>query len=497
MSRYARAVLSQVGARAARILQSGAFFICFSSVGTRLVLLAHCQYPTMRMYHESLHVLCCCTVPSLTLAFTPQATHSSKFSRHNSLLAYNKKNNDDELFDSMTRDILGQKKNGFTPATNPFASRLQKARKSLYSDEELMKVLSLHEQFSDNPVEMPQSIDGPDDEFPSLHDMVTTAIGETSALPNDFSSFSSMGGTVGIDLDDDARSRIRKVRAIASDVDGTLLSSRQTLHPRTRMAVKRALQLSKQNDDFFFFPATGKTRKGALDSLGIEIGTLIATENVPGVYIQGLYCVDGEGNVLFERKLAAKATAAAERLAKESGISIVAYDGDNLYTTEITEIIRHLHEHYGEPMSTLLPGSEERVRELHTHEPLMHKLLLMDDDVDFLTNTVRPQLEKLAEEFDATVTQAIPTMLEWLPKGCSKAMGVAKVCEALEISMENELLALGDAENDAEMLQQASIGVAMGNGCPAAKKAADYVLEDTNDDGGAGTAMEVFAFAGC
>mmetsp|Transcript_24196 Transcript_24196/g.53500 ORF Transcript_24196/g.53500 Transcript_24196/m.53500 type:complete len:363 (-) Transcript_24196:91-1179(-) len=361
-----------------------------------------------------------------------------------------------------------------------------------------MKVLSLHEQFSDNPVEMPQSIDGPGDEFPSLHDMVTTAIGETSALPNDFSSFSSTNSlsTIGIDLDDDARSRIRKVRAIASDVDGTLLSSRQTLHPRTRMAVKRALQLSKQNDDFFFFPATGKTRKGALDSLGIEIGTLIATENVPGVYIQGLYCVDGEGNVLFERKLAAKATAAAERLAKKNGVSIVAYDGDNLYTTEITEIVRHLHEHYGEPMSTLLPGSEERVRELHTHEPLMHKLLLMDDDVDLLTNTVRPQLEKLAEEFDATVTQALPTMLEWLPKGCSKALGVAKVCEALEISMKNELLALGDAENDAEMLQEASIGVAMGNGCPAAKKAADYVLEDTNDDGGAGTAMEVFAFAG-
>lgn len=148
-------------------------------------------------------------------------------------------------------------------------------------------------------------------------------------------------------------------------------------------------------------------------------------------------------------------------------------------------------------MATLLPGSsEDNVRGLATHEPLMHKLLLMDDDVEFLAKTVRPKLEALAEKYDACVTMALPTMLEWLPRGCSKALGVAKVCEALDIDMETELLALGDAENDAEMLKQSAIGVAMGNGCPAAKAAADYVLEDTNDDGGAGTAMEIFGFAG-
>ena len=56
-------------------------------------------------------------------------------------------------------------------------------------------------------------------------------------------------------------------------------------------------------------------------------------------------------------------------------------------------------------------------------------------------------------------------------------------------------LALGDAENDAEMLSLASIGVAMGNACPVAKEAADFVLDYTNDEGGAGAGMELFGLA--
>jgi len=37
---------------------------------------------------------------------------------------------------------------------------------------------------------------------------------------------------------------------------------------------------------------------------------------------------------------------------EESGISIVASDGDDLYTTAQTEIVVHLHEFYGEPFVT-------------------------------------------------------------------------------------------------------------------------------------------------
>jgi len=100
----------------------------------------------------------------------------------------------------------------------------------------------------------------------------------------------------------------------------------------------------------------------------------------------------------------------------------------------------------------------------------------------------------VAKRHNCTVTRAVPTMLELLPPGCSKAAGVRKLCYQLGIDPRTELLAIGDAENDVEMLQMAAIGVAVGNAVQLAKDAADVVLEETNDEGGAGLAMELFGF---
>jgi hydroxymethylpyrimidine pyrophosphatase-like HAD family hydrolase len=44
------------------------------------------------------------------------------------------------------------------------------------------------------------------------------------------------------------------------------------------------------------------------------------------------------------------------------------------------------------------------------------------------------------------------------------------------------------------MLEMASIGVAVGNACPRAREAADFIMEETNNQGGAGSAMELFGF---
>jgi hydroxymethylpyrimidine pyrophosphatase-like HAD family hydrolase len=234
-----------------------------------------------------------------------------------------------------------------------------------------------------------------------------------------------------------------------------------------------------------FFLATGKSRKGALGSLGVEMAALL--ENAPGVFLQGLYCVDGEGNVVFEQKLTNSAVAAVEQLAKECKVSVVAYDGDKLYSPELTESVIELTERYGEPKVAPLMTS------LAAYEPGIHKILLMHENVEMLRR-IRPQLEALAKENNACVTQAVPTMLEWMPGGCSKANGVSKLCEALGIDPSTELLAIGDAENDVGMLEMAAIGVAVGNACPRAQEAADFWMEETNDDGGAGSAMELFGF---
>ena len=406
-----------------------------------------------------------------------------------------------EFFGDLTEKLFGGR-----ASDNPFESTLKRVGKGLYGDEELMRVLSMHEELGGLTEDKCVPIKEVLSPQRGLHDLVLeairdTPISETNGKKADQRQFPNFSAPLTFDVDSQIKDKIQRIRAVASDVDGTLLSSQQTLHPRTRMAVKRAIDLStventradKENIEFFFL-ATGKSRKGALHSLGIEIGSLIAERNIPGVYLQGLFCVDGEGNTIFEKRLSVEAITAAEALVEKAEVSVVAYDGDDLYTTDVTDLVVHLHEHYGEPLPRLLPSTGDSIRNLSDHEACMHKLLFLDEDVEKLRTIVRPQLEELAKQYDACVTQAIPTMLELLPAGCSKALGVMKVCSSLGINLETELLALGDAENDAEMLKMAAIGVAMGNGCPLAKDAADFVMDESNNDGGAGAAMELFAF---
>lgn len=45
-----------------------------------------------------------------------------------------------------------------------------------------------------------------------------------------------------------------------------------------------------------------------------------------------------------------------------------------------------------------------------------------------------------------------------------------------------ETIAFGDGYNDVEMIRRAGLGIAMGNGCEAARAAADYVADDIDND---------------
>ena len=65
-----------------------------------------------------------------------------------------------------------------------------------------------------------------------------------------------------------------------------------------------------------------------------------------------------------------------------------------------------------------------------------------------------------------------------LPQGVSKASGLRSTLDTLRISPRN-MLALGDAENDHEMLRLAEVGVAVAWGSQALCDVADIVLEGT------------------
>ena len=84
-----------------------------------------------------------------------------------------------------------------------------------------------------------------------------------------------------------------------------------------------------------------------------------------------------------------------------------------------------------------------------------------------------------------------PYVYEVLPKGNNKGTGLKALVEKLGIKQE-EVMAIGDGNNDVEMLEYANYGVAMGNATELALKSANYTT-DTNKNDGVAKAIRKYA----
>lgn len=69
-----------------------------------------------------------------------------------------------------------------------------------------------------------------------------------------------------------------------------------------------------------------------------------------------------------------------------------------------------------------------------------------------------------------------------IKKGQSKGRGIDILKNHLGID-KADIIAFGDGDNDIEMMKAVGIGIAMGNGTPGVKEAADYVTTNIDDDG--------------
>ena len=73
-------------------------------------------------------------------------------------------------------------------------------------------------------------------------------------------------------------------------------------------------------------------------------------------------------------------------------------------------------------------------------------------------------------------------VVDVVPKGTSKALGIDKVLERHKLDI-SETMGIGDGENDYEMIEHCNIGIAMGNAKPVIKEIANYITDDIDNDG--------------
>lgn len=255
----------------------------------------------------------------------------------------------------------------------------------------------------------------------------------------------------------------RKIKLIAVDLDGTLLNSQHTLSERNRDALRRAIEQGVQ-----VILATGKTRRSA--------DSIIAALNIqsPGIYSQGLVIVNADGTVRHQQTFDAQLARRIIPFAEERGFGVLIYSGFGLLARaadpRIDEIIS-----YGEPQPEMVGPL---VNILDTRP--VNKLLIVGEQPRL--RALRYQLDKMFGAQITLTTAGLSTTIEVLPPNTSKGRALRLLANELSIAKE-EILAIGDGENDREMLQFAGIGLAVANADPHLKEVADEVIASNNEDG--------------
>lgn len=268
--------------------------------------------------------------------------------------------------------------------------------------------------------------------------------------------------------------KLEHIRLLAIDMDGTLVTSKKEITPRTADALRAAMQKGIE-----ICIATGRYTTYLFDilrPLGIT---------GPAVMGNGAAVMD-EKEMYFHSLISEADLRQISALClKERAALFINVEGytcclDNDYTMQAArhwaadrpdnDIMATLH-FYHDPEKLLADviGKTGKLIVLHFEEKRARELI-----------------EIFKKQSNLGVIYSEFGHIDLANPGLTKLSGLKMVMEMKGLKPE-QVMAFGDGENDTEMIEYAGFGVAMGNACAEAKAAADYVAPGNDEEGVAKT----------
>jgi len=276
--------------------------------------------------------------------------------------------------------------------------------------------------------------------------------------------------------------RLKNVRLVASDLDGTFLSKDHTVSDKNKDAVSKLEAVDRK-----FIIATGRNRYSA-DGI---VGNAFDLKKRAGVYINGAVAYDKNGNLIHERRIPPRSGMSIIKyvqMRSDIAINIVSYD--KYFSPDIKEEwAMHLHEKYDDPKpEPLKRGYNTYVEEL----PPLHMIHIISDP--YLIDTAWSDIVQICEDEGLYCARNLPTDIAVSHPEATKSFAVSTVAKKLfgGLEMSKHVLTLGDSGNDVEMVRDAFVGVAMQNAREELKRVAD-IVSNGNDDNLPGVAQILYA----
>jgi Cof subfamily protein (haloacid dehalogenase superfamily) len=256
------------------------------------------------------------------------------------------------------------------------------------------------------------------------------------------------------------------IKLIALDMDGTLLNNEKCISERNYQAIQAA-----KSAGIKVVLASGRPLEG-LQSYIEHLG-LTGEDDFVVSYNGSLVQRVVSGEVLHKTSLKGSDAKAIFKVSQQLGVYIHAFSVKQ-------GLITHQHNPWTDIEATLngIQAKEVNFTQLDDNEDIIKVMLVADEKV--LTPAIKSLPAHLREQY--TVVQSAPFFLELLHPTSNKGIAIEKLSRVMNITAD-EIMCVGDAENDHAMLAFAGLAVAMENADPATKALAHYITKSNVDDG--------------
>ena len=268
-----------------------------------------------------------------------------------------------------------------------------------------------------------------------------------------------------------------KVRMIAFDLDGTLLTTDKRLTDETRRILEQAAKRG-----ILLVPATGRPLTGMpAEVLGIAGVRYAITAN-------GARVVSAEDGKILREKLISveKARKVLDIYGEYDTLREIYYDGQGYMEARQMEQLDH---YVPDPnMAKYMRNTRKCVPNLMEKFRQENRAMDKVQAVFACAGEKEQAFRRIREMEGVEATGALSYNIEVTAGGINKGEALLWLAGELGIDRE-EILAFGDGANDADMIRAAGIGAAMEVSVPEVRAAAD-ILAGSNDEDGVARAIQ-------
>ncbi|GAA3024731.1 Cof-type HAD-IIB family hydrolase [Tetragenococcus solitarius] len=257
------------------------------------------------------------------------------------------------------------------------------------------------------------------------------------------------------------------IKLVAIDLDGTLLDGQKKISLRNKKALQKAREQGTK-----VVICTGRPLAGIrpyLEELDMQ-----GTGDYSITFNGGLVQKNATGEIVEKAAMKQEEILDLVDLAKKLNLPLDVLSDDVVLSLPTSA--QHLSIY--PQLNPLLTFQAAAVEEL-TSERLYNKAVVgyhqeyLDEQIAQIPAIYKDRYE---------VIKSRGNLLEFMPKGITKAYGIASLAKDLNFSPA-EVMGIGDEENDLPMIEYAGFGVAMENAVEQVKQKANIITASNEEDG--------------